>query len=84
MKVCKFCKGKVLVKCGMAKDKQRYLCKKCGKKQVPKDKRVKYLRNKACISPEINSYNVESQSIVDRLEKSFQLLYNWITKLLKK
>ncbi|MEI7669114.1 MAG: IS1 family transposase, partial [Pseudomonadota bacterium] len=42
MEVCKFCNGSHLVKSGFVRNKQRYVCKICGKNQVSGDSRVSY------------------------------------------
>jgi len=84
MESCKFCSGSHLVKSGFVRNKQRYVCKICGKNQVSGDERVSYGNNirKAALVLylEGNGFRRIARCLneIFGLSVSFQLVTKWI------
>jgi transposase-like protein len=80
MKECKFCASHDLVKNGMVRGKQRYLCQTCSKNQISGDSRVKYpdATRQLALAMYLNSMGFRSIGRV--LGVSFQIVHSWIKK----
>lgn len=75
---CKGCGGKMFVKNGFVRDRQRYRCSACGLNQIKGDRRRKYdgaLKRQA-IAMYLNSSGIRSIGRV--LGVPFQLVARWV------
>ena len=80
MKECKFCRHKILVKSGKARNQQRYKCKDCGKHQIDGDERVKYDNKTRYLALTMYLNGSGFRSIGRVLGVSFQLVHHWVRK----
>ena len=80
MKECKFCEGRKIVKSGVIRVCQRYLCKSCGKNQVMGDKRVKYGNKEKAMAMAMYLNNMGFRAIGRVMKIPFQIIHSWIRK----